>query len=173
MSLMHRLPRDTWEAIKAGDQSIREDLRAYESAVAAGWLCEFVRGSWHNSIGFEKRDLTVWYVGNGWRRATLVGGKFTGHQTMTLVDALGITPPGPEWRFISCAPKSGPLIEVDLLFVDGRIVERAHWAHGDGDGAMPAFGPAWFVPAGAAGYVEVGSSPTFWRPRPQPAGGVR
>lgn len=85
------------------------------------------------------------------------------------------------WNQMSDAPITGPVREVLL-----RIVERgysgnpenvvvAHWAHGDGDGLMPPFGPAWFRRSGS-GFVEVQSKDILgWAELPgvtaAPAGG--
>ena len=70
-----------------------------------------------------------------------------------------------EWNDMSTAPKTGPVREVALL-TSGGIVPRAHWAYGEGDGLMPAFGPAWFKPSGG-GYVEVQGKILGWRELPE------
>jgi hypothetical protein len=68
------------------------------------------------------------------------------------------------WQPISTAPKTGPVVNVQLLLKDGRET-IGHWAHGDGDGLMPPFGPAWFEQWGPVGsYREVHPEPTHWRP---------
>ena len=70
-----------------------------------------------------------------------------------------------EWNDMSTAPKTGPVREVALL-TSGGIIPRAHWACGDGDGLMPAFGPAWFKPSGS-GYIEVQGKILGWRELPE------
>lgn len=68
------------------------------------------------------------------------------------------------------SPKTGwPIQHVQLLMEDGRIVQGAHWAYGDGDGMMPPFGPAWFVPVKRsdgtiASYQEVSGAVRGWAP---------
>ncbi len=74
------------------------------------------------------------------------------------------------WRSLDRAPKTGPVEHVQLLMEDGRIVPDAHWAYGDGDGMMPAFGPGWFYPVRRAdGSVEcyhaVAGNVRAWAPR--------
>lgn len=69
------------------------------------------------------------------------------------------------------APKDGyPIQHIQLLMEDGRVIPDAHWAHGDGDGIMPSFGPGWFVPVkredgSVSYYAEVTGSPRGWAPR--------
>lgn len=48
-----------------------------------------------------------------------------------------------DWQPMDTAPKTGPVVHVELLRKDGSTCV-AHWAYGDGDGLMPPFGPAWF-----------------------------
>lgn len=75
-----------------------------------------------------------------------------------------------EWQPIDTAPKTG-LAETILLWVPslhgtgGPVL--AHWAYGDGDGMMPAFGPSWFWWSGYD-FRELQQRPTHWMPLPAP-----
>lgn len=66
---------------------------------------------------------------------------------------------------IDTAPTTGPVVDVELWNGELRV---GHYAHGDGDGMMPPFGPAWFYPVlngdGRVSYYnQMNPPPTHWR----------
>ncbi|GKS92758.1 hypothetical protein [Acidovorax sp. SUPP2539] len=68
------------------------------------------------------------------------------------------------WDAMSSAPTRGyPILNVRGRDEAGRLLEPMHYAFGDGDGMMPAFG-GWFVPYANRndGFYEV--RPVEWQP---------
>lgn len=72
--------------------------------------------------------------------------------------------PGEGWQPIDSAPTTGPVVDVELW--NGRDVRVGHYAHGDGDGLMPPFGPAWFYGVGnpVSYFQQISPPPSHWRP---------
>jgi hypothetical protein len=87
-------------------------------------------------------------------------------------------PPTGNWQPMDTAEqfKTGPVVHILLCiersyYAHGNygtveMVTKAHWAHGDGDGMMPPFGPAWFESDRCGGYQEVLGKITGWLPLP-------
>lgn len=71
------------------------------------------------------------------------------------------------WQSIETAPRDGKVEDVLLKCQHNGhdVVYLGHWAHGDGDGFMPSFGPAWFRWNGYC-FVEIEPAPTHWMPMP-------
>lgn len=66
------------------------------------------------------------------------------------------------WDPLSNAPVLGsPVLWVRGRTEDGHVIERMHYACGDGDGLIPPF-DGWFTDDGYGGFVQV--FPVEWQP---------
>lgn len=83
------------ERLSNWPKECQERLRLWKMAHELGWTAVNKGGKvtpqkWASGgdISFEKGDMSLWYVGAGWRLAFELDGYMTGHQTLGLTQGL-------------------------------------------------------------------------------------